>query len=235
MIKMDNIEGALVDYGGTIDTNGRHWAVVFFEQYLRHGIPVSREEFYKAYVFAERKMAMEPIIKRHFTFEDVLKVKIAAQMQYLQFSELYNSIGLSIVDSCCTIVEGCIEDSKSVLMQLKARYKLVMVSNFYGNLENVLDGYGLLGYFDTIVESARVGVRKPDPAIYRLGIDALQIPAIRCVVIGDSYSKDILPAKACGCKAVWLENEGWEDQVSGNRSAADRIVHSFDSVLDFLL
>jgi putative hydrolase of the HAD superfamily len=52
-------------------------------------------------------------------------------------------------------------------------------------------------------------VRKPDPAIYQLGVDAIELPAGNVLVVGDSFSKDIVPAKAVGCQAVWLKGEGW--------------------------
>lgn len=230
-----NIEGLLVDYGGTIDTNGRHWAVVFFEQYHQYGVQVRKDDFYAAYVFAERKMALEPIIKPYFTFEEVLEVKIAAQMDFLQIGDLYATIGLAIVQSCCSLVKGCIEQAKPVLEALGQQYKLLIVSNFYGNIENVLDDYNLLGYFEGVVESARVGVRKPDPAIYQLGVEALNLPAKACAVIGDSYSKDIVPAKACGCSAIWLEKENWEEPQLVYTVEADHVIRSFDELRGLLL
>jgi len=232
---MKNIEGLLLDYGGTIDTNGRHWAVVFYKKYLQFGLQLSKQEFYDAYVFAERKMALEPIIKSYFTFEDVLSVKVAAQMQYLNKEELFSTVGIEIVKSCNALVGGCIEQAKPVLKALGKRYKLLIVSNFYGNLENVLDDYNLMDYFQGVVESARVGVRKPDPKIYQLGVDALQLSAENCAVVGDSYSKDIVPAKICGCKSIWLQNEGWEDENIAYDINADVVIRSFDSLTELFL
>jgi len=232
---MKNIEGLLVDYGGTIDTNGRHWAVVFFEKYQQYGVQLRKDNFYDAYVFAERKMAMEPIIKPYFTFEEVLQVKIAAQMDFLHIGDLFPTVGLAIVKSCCTLVNDCIEQVKPVLQVLAEQYKLLIVSNFYGNIENVLDDYNLLEYFEGVVESARVGVRKPNPAIYQLGIDALNLPAKACAVIGDSYSKDIVPAKTLGCQAIWLKNESWGDEKLDDSWRADYVIRSFHMLTDLFI
>ena len=76
----------------------------------------------------------------------------------------------------------------------------------------VLNEFGLESFFRSIVESSVVGIRKPDPALFALGVNALQIPAEEIVVIGDSYRKDIYPALTLGCKAVWLKNICWEEE-----------------------
>jgi len=102
---------------------------------------------------------------------------------------------------------------------------MVLVSNFYGNIGVVLDEFGLDGLFAQVVESAVVGVRKPDPAIFRIGVEALQMEPRQVVVVGDSLRKDIVPAKQIGCQTVWIEGEGWTDEKE-DHSAADHIIHS---------
>ena len=66
---------------------------------------------------------------------------------------------------------------------------MVLVSNFYGNVQAVLADFNLLQYFESIIESAVVGVRKPDPQIFRLGVDALGMKPEEVLVVGDSYKK----------------------------------------------
>ena len=86
---------------------------------------------------------------------------------------------------------------------------MVLVSNFYGNIETVLADFDLLKYFPKIIESAVVGIRKPDPRIFRLGVDALGLPPKEILVVGDSLKKDILPAESIGCRTAWLKGKGW--------------------------
>ena len=57
--------------------------------------------------------------------------------------------------------------------------------------------------------SAVVGIRKPDPRIFRLGVDALGLPPKEILVVGDSLKKDILPAESIGCRTAWLKGKGW--------------------------
>ena len=102
---------------------------------------------------------------------------------------------------------------------------MVLVSNFYGNVQAVLSDFGLLEYFDDIIESAVVGVRKPDPAIFGLGVDKLGLPGSSIVVIGDSYTKDIVPAAKNGCQTIWLKGLGWSDDAED--ATADLIISDF--------
>ena len=113
--------------------------------------------------------------------------------------------------------------TRRVLDFAAAHYRLVLVSNFYGNVGAVLRGYGLDHYFPRIIESAVVGVRKPDPAIYRLGVEAAGCPAADCLVVGDSFGKDIVPARAVGCQTVWLKGEGWTEQEE-DESLPDAVI-----------
>jgi putative hydrolase of the HAD superfamily len=89
------------------------------------------------------------------------------------------------------------------------------VSNFYGNIDEVLRDYGIRDLFKGIIESAVVGVRKPNPTLFRLGVDALELNADEVLVVGDSLRKDIEPAEKLGCHVLWLKGKGWtaeEDQ-----------------------
>ena len=113
------------------------------------------------------------------------------------------------------------------------RYPLALVSNFYGNIGAVLHDFRLDRYFPHVIESAVVGVRKPDPAIFRLGLDALGISdASSAVVIGDSYDKDILPAASLGCRTVWLKNIGWKPYTGAEQ--ADVVITDFKELEELL-
>ena len=56
-------------------------------------------------------------------------------------------------------------------------------------------------------------MRKPDPTIYRLGVEAMGYEAGKVLVVGDSFSKDVVPAKQVGCLVAWLKGEGWGGEV----------------------
>jgi FMN hydrolase / 5-amino-6-(5-phospho-D-ribitylamino)uracil phosphatase len=207
------VKGLLFDYGGTIDTNGLHWGAVLWEQYQKNRIPVDKASFAKAYSYGERALAIHPLVKPTHRFYDVLLLKIWQQFAFLkqQGCSVDARFAEVIAADCAEFARTTVEKAKPVLNILVEKFPLVMVSNFYGNLEAVLDDFGIKLYFNQIVESAVVGVRKPDPAIYEKGVTALGLAPEECAVIGDSYAKDIVPGKTLGCKTVWLNVEGWDD------------------------
>ena len=113
--------------------------------------------------------------------------------------------------------------SREVLLKLREKYPMVLVSNFYGNIAVVLQEFGLDGIFQKIIESAVVGIRKPDPRIFSLGVEALGLKAEEVIVVGDSMDKDIIPASKAGCQTVWFKGEGWTDDPV-DESIPDRII-----------
>lgn len=228
------IEGVLLDYGGTIDTNGLHWGSVLWDSYQKNGIKIDREVFSKAYSYGERALAIHPIIKPGHTFLDTLRLKVEQQFRYLKDNDfpIENEFIEIIAADCHLFAKTTVAQAALVLKQLSASYPLVLVSNFYGNINSVLSDFGIDSYFKTVVESAVVGVRKPDPAIYRLGVQELQFPAEACVVIGDSYSKDIVPAHTIGCKTIWLNGKGWEEVNTKADSVADLEINDFAMVIE---
>lgn len=99
-----------------------------------------------------------------------------------------------------------------MLEELHERYPMMLVSNFYGNIDEVLRAYGIRHLFKGIIESAVVGVRKPNPTLFKLGVDALELEPGEVLVVGDSLRKDIEPAEHLGCQVLWLKGKGWTDE-----------------------
>ena len=77
------IKGILIDFGGTIDSDGIHWFDQFRDAYsLVASVPESL--LWDAYVHAERTLGRNPIIGPDYTFCKTLQTKIALQTEYLQ-------------------------------------------------------------------------------------------------------------------------------------------------------
>jgi len=231
MFDLSQVKGIIFDYGGTIDSNGKHWAEVLWESYQANNVPVTKDIFRQAYVYVERYLATHPVIQPDYTFYDLLKAKTQLQIDYLLENHFLErnteseGYSLAISNQCYNFVQDIISKEVPVLKTLHRKYPMVLVSNFYGNVQAVLRDFNLAGYFSYIIESAVVGIRKPDPAIFALGIEKLGLPAKNIVVIGDSYSKDIVPARENGCQTIWLKGPGWgEDEAD---ATADIIISDF--------
>ena len=231
---MSTIKGVIFDYGGTIDTNGIHWGEVIAEQYMLAGIDIERELYRSAYVHGERTLAKSPVIMPKDTFHTLLKKKIAIQFEYLR--ELTGDVSYTtekandIADGCYNKVKETLKTSCSIVEELSRQYPMVLVTNFYGNMPVVLKEFGLDNYFKCIVESSVVGIRKPDPALFALGVKALDLPADKIVVIGDSYRKDIHPSSMLGCKTVWLKNICWAEEPIEEGHSPTAIIGSIEEL-----
>ena len=214
---LKGVKGIIFDYGGTLDTGGTHWSWVIREAWEKAGVAASLAEFREAYVYAERDLARTLHILPEHDFHDMLKIKINIELQWLAEQDRFpaDQVGPKaeeIAAICNESAAAHVAEARPVLEKLALKYPMVLVSNFYGNIATVLQQYGIKDYFKKIVESAVVGVRKPDPAIFSLGVKALGLPAEECLVVGDSFGKDIQPALAAGCKAVWIKGPGWSGE-----------------------
>lgn len=227
------IKGYIFDYGGTLDTGGQHWGKVIWHAYERQQVPVTEEAFREAYVHAERTLGKNPIIQPDFTFYKTIETKIRIQLDYLQEKNDVSSVSSYLKPLTDSLYEATVKEtakSREVLLQLKQQYPMVLVSNFYGNIATVLKEFQLDGIFDTIIESAVVGVRKPDPQIFTLGVEALGMQPDEVVVVGDSMDKDIIPAGKAGCHTVWFKGEGWTDDPV-DESPAGKVITDLTQIL----
>lgn len=217
MIDKNRIKGIIFDYGGTLDSGGDHWSEVIWKVYLDAGVRVDKKDFRDAYVYAERMLAKTRWILPGDNFSDLMMKKIHTELEWLETNGFVPE-GMcaaktwEIAVKCYVYARNKVEEAKPVLTKLKRRYPLALVTNFYGNVESVLKDFKLLKYFPEVIESAVVGVRKPDPKIFELGAEALGIAPAEIVVIGDSYRKDIEPAEKIGCQAIWIKGKGWTEE-----------------------
>ena len=232
------IRGILLDYGGTIDTGGIHWAEVLWAAYCEIGIPVEKSAFREAYKHGERTLALHPVIKPDDNFYDVLIAKTSLQLYELvekgYLPEMFDISANSERISGICYEQACktVKKSATVLEQLSQSYPLALVSNFYGNIRTVLKEMDIAPYFTDVIESVVVGVRKPDPAIFTLGVRSLGFDAAHVLAVGDSYTKDIIPAKEAGCQTVWLRGKGWEETFDTGK--ADAVIERFEELLTFV-
>lgn len=233
------MKGYIFDYGGTLDTAGCHWGRMIWRAYEHCGVPVDWEAFKEAYIFAERRLGSHYIIQPTFTFRDTLTAKIDIEMDYLRSHGYWDasdtelkSLHADVVDRLYRQTIAETQKSIGVLNTLKKDYKLALVSNFYGNISVILREFGFAGIFSAVIESAVVGVRKPDPRLFALGIEALGIEARNITVVGDSIAKDIIPAKSLGCLTVWLRGEPWEDDPDDIGAQADRIITTLSELCE---
>jgi putative hydrolase of the HAD superfamily len=95
------------------------------------------------------------------------------------------------------------DSTPRALARLKAAgLALGVVSNSEGRVEEALVAAGLRQYFDVVVDSALVGIEKPDPRIFQAALQALGVSPDETLYVGDLYEVDVIGARAAGIEAV---------------------------------
>ncbi len=98
----------------------------------------------------------------------------------------------------------------AVLDELREEGRMLGLVSNAGDVENVqrlIDKVEIRGYFDPIIISAEIGIRKPDPRPFEMVLDQWQVAPESVVMIGDRLEADILGAQSTGIHQIWLKPE----------------------------
>jgi len=112
-------------------------------------------------------------------------------------AEAHQRVGLWTV-----AIEGAVQTVRALK---EAGHRLGVVSNAEGRVAIDLEGAGYGGLFETVVDSHVVGVEKPDPAIFRIAMERMNVSPETTVFLGDVPAVDIAGARAAGLTAVLLD------------------------------
>jgi putative hydrolase of the HAD superfamily len=118
--------------------------------------------------------------------------------------------------------------NQALLERLRARYRLGIVSNFYGNLDTVCHNVEILPLFGVIVDSEQVGCSKPDPRIFLTALERLGVTPADATFVGDSAVRDMAGARALGMRHIWLTGE--PAPPGGPCCPGDAMIHSLADV-----
>ena len=94
-----------------------------------------------------------------------------------------------------------------------------VISNSNGSVRALLEVAGLVGELDFVIDSALVGVEKPDPRIFHLGLERAGVAPHEAVYIGDLYSIDVLGSRAAGLRSILLDPRGYWGERDCERAA----------------
>jgi putative hydrolase of the HAD superfamily len=84
-----------------------------------------------------------------------------------------------------------------------------VISNSNGSVRSILAATGLAAHLAFIIDSSLVGVEKPDPRIFHLGLREAGVAPAEAVYVGDLYSVDVLGARAAGLDGILLDPGGF--------------------------
>jgi putative hydrolase of the HAD superfamily len=127
--------------------------------------------------------------------------------------------------------EGALE----TLRELRERgFRLGMISVCSDEVAELWEETPFAGLFDSTVFSCSVGLRKPDPAIYRLALDELDVEPADVMFVGDGANDELAGAERVGMRAVlilrpeqdephWEEARGWQPRITSIPEVLDLV------------
>lgn len=209
----------LFDFGGTLDSNGIAWKESFLPIYRKYGVRVAQEKFDRAFYDADDYFHVNHSVAG-MGFEETVT---------LQVRDVFKNLGMDAA-SARSVAEEFISVSRAnfrriapVLDALAARHRLGIVSNFYGNMKDILASEGLDRWIKACADSRAVGAEKPDARLFNYALEALHENAAGSVMVGDNIKRDMAGAASLGMKGALL----WGDRFAQGeppQSAQDCII-----------
>ncbi len=233
---MQDVKFIFFDFGGTLDLDGVHWYDHWIRSYKVAGIEIPESDFKSAYLETEKTLnAMPPLTGDYL---DLIRMKAEYQLGYLyNIKKSISEIAVLTDELVRTTYEPIAKQaakSLQILEALRKKYKLGVISNFYGNLDIVLRELLMRNSINSVVDSKSVQIRKPDPEIYKYAVNQCGLTPEQCVMVGDSYRQDIEPAKSIGMKTIMI-NSRQVDGTNNDYDKSDIIINSISELSNILI
>jgi putative hydrolase of the HAD superfamily len=219
------LRAILFDYGGTLDGPASHWLDRFAGLYRQAGRAVAFDRLKDAFYRADDVAYADPRVAG-MSLRELMELHVGVQLDALGASDA--QLHRHLVDAFVADSETALSESRRVLERLAERYRLGVVSNFYGNVERILADAGFAPLLTVVADSNRVGAMKPDRRIFAHALAGLGTVPAETLHVGDSHERDVRAANALGMRTAWLVPA--ERRPSDPLPPADFVFSSLDEL-----
>lgn len=210
----EEIDAVMFDLGGTLIDLEPSKDVVFHRVLARHGHEVPLAAVTNAVNEAEREYDEESanldgVHEDRFweEFDRFVLDRLAFKGDFSRFAKDVSQEFGGIVPKVESWKEH--EDARPLIEDLRTRgFRLGVISNATDLARRVMDHLGLTRYFETIVISDDVGVRKPDTRIFLMAAKLARAAPSRCLYLGDKYAVDVVGARRAGMNSILVDRTG---------------------------
>ena len=182
-----------------------------FEQiFKKHRIEVDLEKFKAVYnpvnhnywkLYREEKVTKSEL--RYGRLKDTFDL-----LDYLADSTLINLLSTEYI-AYLPANNEVFEGTYDILDYLKPKYHLHIITNGFEEVQHKkMTQANLISYFDKIVTSEEVGVKKPHPKIFHYALEKAGADVSESIMIGDNLEADILGAKEVGMETIFCKFNG---------------------------
>lgn len=215
---MRRFDVVLFDLGSTLIYFDASWDALIGESHqalwqalCRMGVPTGREAFLDEF---GRSMAEYYQYRNtdlvEVTTESVLR-RSMARLGYVHLSDEVVRAALAALYAVSQAHWRVEADAAPTLTALAERgYRMGIVSNASdsADVRKLVEDAGLRSFFEVVLVSADVGLRKPHARPFELALNHFGVPPQRAVMVGDTLGADIRGANALGMASVWITRRG---------------------------
>lgn len=202
---MMEIKAVILDFGGTISDGKLDWDPYHenIRSYLAgQGYRIPMSKLKKALRGALSELNKVRAKGREMVFEEVYGIFLS-NLGVLHSDEMLEYLHNNFRRHYDTEFYPCVED---VLRQLSAKYKVALLSNTMSDQPvRLIKAAGLDKYFDVMHCSSMLGIRKPNPEIFKIVLNDLGVHPIDTVHVGDDVAADMYGARDVGITGVWIK------------------------------
>ncbi len=205
-----NIKHIFFDLDHTLwdfETNSNKTFSYIFE---RNKLQINFDAFIEVY---------QPINFRYWKLFREDKVN-KADLRYGRLREAFDAIGYEINDEMIHLLSeeyitfladhnALFDNALDILDYLKPQYNMHIITNGFEEVQiRKLRNSNLSPFFDQVITSEKVGVKKPNPVIFEYALEIAGADAHESVMIGDNFEADIIGAMDVGMQAIFCKFNG---------------------------
>jgi HAD superfamily hydrolase (TIGR01662 family) len=211
---MKTFEVLLFDLGGTLIYFDGYWPDVFAKstqvlsrQLKGSGLDIDIDDFMEDFLsrlndyFKQRERDFIELTTAH------LLQTTLADWGYSQISTDFINTALKAMYSVSQAHWHPEQDTHETLHALREQgYRLALISNAAddNDVQTLVDKANIRAYFDLILSSAAIGIRKPNARVFTFALKQMESRNSKAVMVGDTLGADILGAQNAGITSIWI-------------------------------
>ena len=206
-----NIEHVFFDLDHTLWDFEKNSDLAFQKVFNKQNIKVNLIDFLNVY---------KPINKQYWKLYREEKVT-KKELRYGRLKNAFDKINYSLSDNLIDVIaieyidflpdfNHLFNNTIEILEYLKTKYQLHIITNGFEEIQTKkMESSNILHYFNKVITSESVGVKKPNPKVFNFALEMANANPKNSIMIGDSIEADIQGALNLGIKAIHcnFENE----------------------------
>lgn len=211
---MKNIEHVFFDLDHTLWDFEKNSSLAFQKIFKEVGLELDFQLFLEKYIPINleywRLYREEKVSKEELRYQRLRKAFDAIEVNVQD--EMIHRLSVLYIDNLPNF-NHLFDGTKELLDYLSEKYVLHIITNGFEEVQSKkMKASGILNYFDQVITSESVGVKKPNPRVFEFAMEKTKAKISNSIMIGDSFEADILGADAVGLDTIFcnLENKAMD-------------------------